>query len=385
MAVHQGSWFGLPDFGVTEAIQKYIAPQKQYTTQGGSNLFGVAKPAQTNTLGVLTGPVQGPPIPTGISYPSGGYIAPQQTQQTQQSQQQQSSGGSSGPSYEDQVRGDINSGYDSYFGQLDQMLGTLPTQKTALEGQVNSQFDKGVADLQGQQQVGMTDIQGYRDKATSQQERSLRGLAEDIQNQYQAGNIFLGARGAGDSSAANQYAYAVSKQGSKQRGDIMNKTSDVNQELDLRAQKLGDIYNTETTKMKADRDTQIGSVGQWFYQQQNALQQAKANGQLQKGQDLANLSKQLLSAAMQQISNVQANYQSQNNALQQWAMSNSQNITQLRGNMQAVSQYQMPTIANSSILGSPQLQANNSIYVPGNIGGYNDQTNNQLMPNSLVG
>ena len=35
---HRGSWLGLPDFGITERIQGLVAPQRQLTSQGGSNL-----------------------------------------------------------------------------------------------------------------------------------------------------------------------------------------------------------------------------------------------------------------------------------------------------------------------------------------------------------
>ena len=42
----------------------------------------------------------------------------------------------------------------------------------------------------------------------------------------------LGARGAGDSSAANQYSYALNRLGSKERGNVMNTTAQSQQEIE---------------------------------------------------------------------------------------------------------------------------------------------------------
>lgn len=41
---HRGSWGGLPDFGITEAVQRRVAPARTSTNQGGSNLVGRAQP-----------------------------------------------------------------------------------------------------------------------------------------------------------------------------------------------------------------------------------------------------------------------------------------------------------------------------------------------------
>lgn len=38
MAIHSGSWFGLPDLGITEKIGSFLGSGT--TSQGGSNIIG---------------------------------------------------------------------------------------------------------------------------------------------------------------------------------------------------------------------------------------------------------------------------------------------------------------------------------------------------------
>lgn len=268
---------------------------------------------------------------------------------------------------EQRARDDINAGYDSYFKELDNQLGGLGGQRSGLEQQIQGQYQSGLTDLQGQRTLGMQDIAGYRTKAETQQERNLKSLANDIQNQYMAGNVYLGARGAGDSSAANMYSYALNKLGSQQRGDIMTKTADIMQELNSKEIRLNEIFNTESNKLASDRDAKLGEVTRWYNEQLNNLSTAKAQGQMAKGQDLASLSKNMLNYAMQQLSTIQAQYANQQSALQQWAMNNSTYIGQLKQNMASVSNYSVPTIGYN-MTGTPTVDSAGNIQA--RYGGY---------------
>ncbi len=279
---------------------------------------------------------------------------------------------SAGPNV-DAVRNDISSGYDSYFSQLDKLLGLLPDQKSNLEGIANNNYDSNMADLQSQFNQGKIDLNTTRDKTTANQEKNLRSLSENLRNEMLAGNIYLGGRGAGDSSAGNQYSYAIAKMGNKERGNIMSDTAMTMADLDSREAKLTDIFNTESKKSKDARDNAVLQIAQWFNDQQNNILQMKANGQLQKGQDLASLSKDLLNNALGQISTANANYQNQLSSLQQWAMNNSKTIADLRTNMSAVSTVAAPNTTYNPITGTPQVDSTGGFTVPFGIGSTTDK------------
>jgi hypothetical protein len=338
--VHSGSWFGLPDFGITEAVGGLFGAPR--TAQGGSNIFGsaqkAASPTQTSTPNYLT--VNSIPKPTGgagTSYSGGGgsVLGTSTAAPTQ-----------SGPDYAGQARDAINSGYNQYFGQLDDILNNgLPQQRAAQEGIVNSQYNQGVNDLTTQKNLGVQDLNSERTKATGQQAKTLQDLSDNIRNLFTSGNVYLGAKGAGDSSAANQYSYALTKLGSQQRGDVTSQYANINNDINGRESRLNEIYNGQVNDLGSQRDQQINGIAQWFGEQQNALKQAKAQGQLSQGQDLGQLSQQLLNQALQQLSNVQAEAAQKRASLDQWAMNHASDINSLRSNLSQVSDtnYSMPT------------------------------------------
>lgn len=298
---HAGSWFGLPDFGITEKIGGVLG--RPTTSQGGSNLIGgpqkqqASSPSQSATAygPTNTGSVLGSQAPRN----SGSYSAPQQSQ-PQQNQPQQNNE----PAYDPyaQVRSEISGAWDSYLNSLNDTSGYLNEQQGAQEGIANSQFQQG------------------QDVINSQKAASLKDIANTTRNAFQAGNNYLGSLGAGDSSGANQYSFAVNQQASKQTGDLNN------------------FVNTQMAQLKSTHEQQIQSIASWFSQQQQALKQQMAQGGLQKGQDLANLSKGILDQAMQATNQIKANTQNQYNGLLSWAASNSQNLGQLQQNIAGIPQ-----------------------------------------------
>lgn len=277
-------------------------------------------------------------------------------------------------SRENQIRGEINSGYDSYFSSLDDILNNgLPQQQTAQTNIANSQYDQGVNTLDLQKTQGVADLNKQRSQAEQSQSKTLNDLASNLRNSFMAGNVYLGARGAGDSSAANQYSYALTKLGSQQRGDVTSQFNNIQNDINDRESRLGEIYNSQVKDLGFQRDQQINSIAQWFAEQQNALKQAKAQGQLSKSQDLASLSQNLLNVALQRLQTVQTEAANKRSALEQWAMNNSQNISQLKQNMGQVSQvsYNMPTA--QPILRAPQVSANGSLFAPAGYGGSDEK------------
>lgn len=370
---HSGSWFGLPDFGVTEAVGGLLGQPR--TAQGGSNLFGGTR-AQTPTqpsgqvLGTTnTGPGGAYPIaggrPTGGGSPVNTLSAP--VQQT------------SLPDYAAETRNAINSGYDSYFSQLDDVLNNgLPSQRAAQEGIVGSQYQQGVNDLTTQKNLGVQDLNAQRTKATAQQGRTLQDISDNIRNLFTAGNVYLGSRGAGDSSAANQYSYALTKLGSKQRGDVTSQYADINNDIDGRETRLNEIYNQQLTNQGLERDQKLNSIAQWFGEQQNALKMAKAQGQLSRGQDLASLSQQLLNQALQQVQNIQAEAANQRSLLDQWAANHATSIGELRNNLSSVSttNYSMPTA--QAINGAPNVSGGGGAPTLFGYGGGTDERTNMF-------
>lgn len=267
----------------------YAGPTDYYKPQPSKGVLGAATTSVSNNRAVAQ---------------------PQSQPQPQQQQQQVDPYA--------QLKAEISSGWDNYLNQIGGLESGLGDQRTAQENIANTQYDQGVNAIQ------------------TQQAKSLRDIGSNISNAFQAGNVYLGSRGAGDSSAANQYQFALAKEGSKQTAN------------------LNDYVNGQMNSLKSTHDTQVNQIAQWFAEQQNAIKQMVANGQLQKSQDIQNLSRDILNQALAAKQQIQTDSTNRYNALVEWAANNSQNISQLQSNIA-----QIP-----SVFGTPQMNAAGGFAVP---------------------
>ena len=259
----------------------------------------------------------------------------------------QSGGGAPAVDPYAQVKSDINSGYDTYIQSLNDQLNGLGGQQEGQNQIVDNQLSMGLNNLGLQNTQGQQQLAGQTSDVLSNQNKNLKSLDENLRNLFMAGNVYLGSRGAGDSSAANQYSYALTKQGNQARGDQMTQTAKSIAEIQARETNLKNIFDTETNNLKTTADNKKLEVAQWFADTQNQVKSAIASGQLSRSTDLANLSKSILDQAMQRLQQVQSEYTNRQNSLMTWAENNSSTINQLKANMQAVSSI-APTLASAT-------------------------------------
>jgi len=204
---------------------------------------------------------------------------------------------------QDQLRNEISSAWDAFTGSLGRIGSEfLPQQRTAQEGIAQEQL------AAGQKTIG------------TQKAASLRDIGSNIRNSFQAGNIYLGNRGAGDSSAANQYSFAIQQEAAKQ-GSLLN-----------------EFVDTQLNTLQSQFSTQMGQIANWFSEKQMEVQNMIANGQLNKAQDINSLSMNILNNALQAKAQLEANAQTRYNALLEWAGNNSTNLQQLGANIRGIPQ-----------------------------------------------
>lgn len=357
---------------VQNALNPAPAPPVQTPYQSWSPVIQKAYNA-TTPVNTSVVPIQQPvqQTPTDTSQPRIGYdpsiMSPTPQSTPQSSSQQEIDAQRKADEAQNQMRSSIESGYNSYFGQLDNMLmQDLPSQRTAQEGIANTQYQQGVSDLNTQQVQALGDLGISSQQAEAANTKNLKGLAEDVRNSMRAGNVYLGTRGASDSSAANQYAYAIGKEANKNRSNLMANYTNVKNEIDNRIFKVKSTVQNEITRLKNDLQTKTFQIAQWFADAQNQIKQALAQGQLQKGTTLANVSQSVYNNAMQQLSTLQANSQNQKNALLQWATTRSTDLSQLQQNIAGAMQ-NIPQVAQAQGLNiTPSFSGQNQqTYFPG--------------------
>lgn len=295
-------------------------------------------------------------VPTPASQAAWNPTAPKQTSSNSGSTKKSSgsSGGSSnkssggGSSSVDsqtaKLRNEISSGWDSYINSLNNQMGGLDNQRGLQEGIVNSQYNTGVNSLGLQRDQGVQTLDRNRMDANQNQVGSLRDISSSIRNAFQAGNVFLGTRGASDSSAADQYSYALNKEGTRQRSDVMNNTANILADIDARAANLENIYNTEKNNLMERKNQGLQQVAMWFSEAQNQIRQMQAQGKLQKSQDLNNMSKDLLNRAFAEMDRVNQGVSAQSKALDDWANQTANSLREAGGALstQANVNYDLP-------------------------------------------
>lgn len=333
-----GTNFNLPDFGLTERFN--TGAQNPAVINNGAAFFqpqGQVLPSSTSNPYQYDQPI-GPNPNIGPSL--------NKTQQTTLQSVPTAPSAPSMPQAPD-ISGMINSGWDSYTTQLNDILNnSLPDQRGAQESLALNSYNTGVNQL-GQQK---TTSEG---QVAKQQSSSLKDLSSNVQNLFNAGNTYLGARGAADSSAANQYSYAISKMGSKARGDIQAQAGE-------RLAQIGDIYNSELNRLESEKTQQMASISQWFSEAQQAMKTQLAQAGLNRSQDLQAASQTLYNQALSMMQNYQAEQANRRSSLEQWALNNSKTVQEAVSNLQTMAQlpqYQgiqggMPTVSSE---GQPNL------------------------------
>jgi len=362
-----GTWsiggYKLPDYHITETLANWGILPKSSTfinpvyaaeyqapaiTGGGGGGGGGGSWGGTTTAPAVQGVSTGG-TPAGYNLNSQGTLV--------QSDVNAGGGGTVDPYAA--LRGEISGGWDTYINSLDQQLGQLPGQRSTLESQAQTQATGGQQDITGQQNLALQDIEGLRTKATENQVKSLKDVGSNIGNLMNAGQVMLGSRGAGDSSAANMYSYALTKMGSKERGNVMGQTKSIMADLDTREGRLNEITNQEKNKLTNWLNTQLGSIAQWFQTAQQSLTQQKGVAGQQKSSDLAQLSKSLLDQATQMAMYYKSQHDNLMSGLNTWAANHSTDINSLRTNLQAVSQLPISQVQAQPIAGMPAFSGNN--------------------------
>ena len=247
------------------------------------------------------------------------------------------SGESSGPSAEDLLRESINSGWDQYIANLNARLGELPGLQEQDVGRVNRNYESYLKDLNTSNQLNNQLLGSQRGRVEERKVKNMKDIYENIRNL-----MFSGAKTFGDTSAAGQYTYALQRLGSKQRGDVYGQAEDQFSQIADREAKLQGIYTQEKNRLQLEKQNAIDDTVREYQNARRQIQDAIANGELGRQQDIQQLLTNALNQAMTRLDQINTQISQRNSALDQWAISNSQNLAQVKQNLQGVANYKAP-------------------------------------------
>lgn len=256
----------------------------QYNNSGVGGAYPLAQPRPA-TLGATT---------TAPAPSTGGVPQPQPQQQ--------------GPSPEDVFMQMLNKQFDQQNGNLREMEAGLGGQRSSMEQQANNTYQQGYNTATSQYNTSKGDIENY-------QAKTLQDIGDALKSMWQQGGRMLGSRGASDSSASNQYNYAISKLGSKQRGDVM-------QDVAARLTNLKGVYDTNIQNLELEKNNQMQQIAQWYGEASNQIRGMRGELQQQKSQEALNMAAQMINEVRSQAANRQS-------ILDSWAAQKAQSLPEL--------------------------------------------------------
>jgi len=208
MALRTGSW-GTPEFGITEKIQSLFAPQKSYTSSGGSNLFSSSSANNTTTSvpvpNAYSYQTSSPGVSQPVTQPSGSILGASTSGGTDQQQQAPMEPAPDGTEINwDEI-------YAPAFDALNQAEQGLQSSYQAGLGEATSGTASRKANLASEEQARMENFGQQRtgetkrtEGAISEARRMASQLLQGLQSQY-GGSTGTGAfRGEQIGAAATQ-------------------------------------------------------------------------------------------------------------------------------------------------------------------------------------
>lgn len=229
--VQIGSW-GLPEFGITEKIQSILAPNRNLSAQGGSNLFG-SQPSSASTP-TYNGPISSP----GVNYSTGGSVLGAKTGTLSGSGQPQSS------SYVDPLAGAAGAAQsegDAYLRQLQTEYDRNAEELRAQLGQAGTAREQGLSSLKSA-------VDEYGNVIGKQKASAEQATAKNIQS--------AGSTAAQTQAKSRNVLRALGILSSSAAGDILNRPmtefgtqkAELQQGLIQRTQELDDALAQKTSE-----------------------------------------------------------------------------------------------------------------------------------------
>lgn len=212
-----------------------------------------------------------------------------------------------------QARNDISSSFDPIFSELDRQIGLLPNQRAEYETQIATLAGSQAEGAKASQEQGVKTLEGAKAQEETRAKSSIRSLAEDIRNQLSAGGQLLGSMGAGDSSATGAVSEAVTRAGLKAKSTILSGRDQAIATLDSKIGDVNSLASEQLRKIDEWKSSKLFETGQYFTNQLNQLNTAKANASAEKQKAINDiifgLQNQFLSR-VQQLDDAVINYKS---------------------------------------------------------------------------
>lgn len=283
------------------------------------------------------------------------------------------SGSTGGNGYSDALnasRSAFNNAYDPVFSQLDQMAGLIPTQQANKMNTLNNLYGSQQTELSGNMQGSLGALDTSRGQVAASKAQSIRDLQQQMNQMSKAGGMQLGSAGAGDSSAARMYNFALSKAAGQSSADVSNQANSQYAQIQGQEQQIRATYDDQLNKLATWKNEQTGAIQDWADNQLIQIRNAKLTATGQKAAALAATETGLIQNALSRIQQIDDQITSWNQGIQTWALNRMATIDDAKAKISGYGQYTSQDIVANKLQGLNNVQGADS---GGMTGYYNSQ------------
>lgn len=218
---------------------------------------------------------------------------------------------------QDKLRKSLGGQFGGTIDAYKKMIGWLPEDQNSLQMQVENLANSQKTSIGNALNSALEKFGGYRNEVDQNQKGTLDDLAQNTRNLFQAGNNYLGARGAGNSSATGMYSAALTQQANRQRGDILSQYDGQRNEINMKEQDTRALAQQQIDAVETWKATRVSEIVQQYQELKRQLTIAKAQADDAKKQALAKLDASLFESAINKLNSIQglaSQYKSEVNA-----------------------------------------------------------------------
>lgn len=315
-----GSWFGLPELGISELL-------------GGNKASTSKKTVTVNNYVPEQKPVYGPPAPTTTNNKTNTTTNKTTTSSNKSSSSGSSSNksSSSNNSAQKEAQKAADEARKAAQSAIRNKAETLRSGLTSLESQVpqyqaedeqyvTDQYGNMLNNYQSQYDQSLGLLGNKREAIGTYKEQATQEMGQDMRNSLLASQMKLGAIGGGNSSASEvMLPYAFSKESGKQRASIIGQANDQYATLDNEEINLKAGYDQGKKEIDNWKITALDNVRQTAREKLDRIQQAKLQATADEQDALANMEIDVLNNAQSMLAQIQAEDRNRRTNLENWA------------------------------------------------------------------
>lgn len=392
---HKGSWFGLPDFGLTEFISDLSGKPRDPNTGGSQNFQSVPK------NNYLSGTVLGIQN-TDISGAFNNTPTTNQNPQPQQDKPKSDTGGGGGsPTYdpasfgdpnnpdlsndfkkqeyqkyldaqnaanearrrEEETRRGIESGYNDYVANLRGLETDFGNRQQSDIDSASRTYETIFGGLTDEKQASMDKLAANRGVVETRKEGSIKDLKQNLSDVMRAATMQFGAAGAGDTSATMvMLPYAYTKLAGAQAGGIHKQANEQQFEIDQKEIDLDMEFKRLWNQTELEKESKLQGIKQYYGDAISKVKEAIAKAPLDKANALAALNMALLQEAKSAMRTLESDIRKRQDGLKDWALERMAQLNDAKIQLQGTSNFNPRDIVFKELAGVGAVNTNSGGY-----------------------